>query len=197
MSDLINLSLIHPEDLSVLEPHQENLQEKPEVSSDAYFEQIIDLNDTLSNVSSIELELSDDTHSNDLFINFEEQDNIEKKYTQADMLSELREILKENPNQINRGDGKMDYIDDIRSREMLENAWQAINLTETWDFVSQPIQSFMFSNDERIWVITKKMSELGYDNHSGFTFGWTMRNMQYLANNGVDKFREAFIEPIL
>lgn len=98
------------------------------------------------------------------------------------------------PKRINRGDGKMDYIEDSHMRSMLENAWQAINLTETWDFVSQPTESFMFSDDDRIWVITKKMSELGYDGHSGFSFGWTMREMQFLAREGVEKFREGYIK---
>jgi hypothetical protein len=93
---------------------------------------------------------------------------------------------------INKGDGNMDYIKDRNSREMLENAWKAINLTETWDFVYQPTESFMMSRDDRIWIITRKMEELGYNGHSGFSFGWTMRNMQYLAKNGVEKFREGF-----
>ena len=52
----------------------------------------------------------------------------------------------------------------------------------------------MLSRDERILIITKKMEELGYKGHSGFSFGWTMRNMQYLAQNGVEKFKEEFYE---
>jgi hypothetical protein len=93
---------------------------------------------------------------------------------------------------INKGDGNMDYIKQEHTREMLENAWKAINLTETWDFVSQSLESFMMSSDDRIWIITKKMEDLGYSGHSGFSFGWTMRNMQYLAQNGVEKFKEGF-----
>jgi hypothetical protein len=93
---------------------------------------------------------------------------------------------------INRGDGNMDYIKEKNSREMLENAWKAINLTETWDFVAQPLESFMMSRDDRIWIITAEMEKQGYYGHSGFSFGWTLRNMQYLAQNGVEKFREGF-----
>ena len=93
---------------------------------------------------------------------------------------------------INRGDGNMDYIKKKNLREMLENAWKAINITETWDFVAQPIESFMISKDDRIWKITAEMEKQGYFGHSGGSFGWTMRNMQYLAENGVEKFREGF-----
>lgn len=94
------------------------------------------------------------------------------------------------PKSVNKGNGIMNYIDDKHTREMLENAWRAINLTETWDFVAQPIDSFMMSNDKRILVITRKMEELGYKGHSGFTFGWTMRNMQFIAQYGIEKFKE-------
>jgi len=93
-------------------------------------------------------------------------------------------------NNINIGNGKMKYIKDDMSREMLENAWIAINMTENWYFVSQPIDSFIMSTDKRICEITEKMGELGYNGHTGFTFGCTMRNMQFLAQKGIDKFME-------
>jgi hypothetical protein len=86
--------------------------------------------------------------------------------------------------------GQFDYIKDSWQREMLVNAWQAINVTETWDFVKQDIESFMWSNDPRIWTITRKMEELGYRGHSGSSFGCTMRTMQYIANHGEKKFKE-------
>jgi hypothetical protein len=89
--------------------------------------------------------------------------------------------------------GKFPYIKEIHTREMLENAYQAITLTETWDFVKGDIESFQMSNDNRIWVITDKMKELGYDNHSGYSFGYTMRQMQNLARYGPEKFMNNFI----
>lgn len=86
--------------------------------------------------------------------------------------------------------GQFEYVKDRHSREMLVNAWQAITLTENWDFVRQPIDSFMFSNDPRVNIIGQKMGELGYDGHSGASFGWTMRTMQYIANHGEKKYKE-------
>jgi hypothetical protein len=86
--------------------------------------------------------------------------------------------------------GKFDYIKDDWTRDMLINAWQAINITETWDFVKQEIESFMFSNDPRVKIIYDKIEELGYTGHSGASFGFTMRTMQYIATHGAKKFKE-------
>ena len=87
--------------------------------------------------------------------------------------------------------GKFKYIKDKYERIMLSNAWQAITMTETWNFVKQPTESFMMSNDKRIWIITAKMEELGYNGHSGCSFGWTMRQMQYIARNGEENYKKS------
>ena len=86
--------------------------------------------------------------------------------------------------------GKFDYIKNNWEREMLVNAWQAITLTENWDFMKQEIYSYMLSSDPRINIISNKMCALGYDGHSGCSFGCTMRAMQYIARNGELKFME-------
>jgi hypothetical protein len=90
--------------------------------------------------------------------------------------------------------GKFEYVKCAHTREMLANAWQAINLTETWDFVRMPTESFMMSRDDRIWVITAKMEELGYYGHSGFSFGWTLRQMQFIAQHGEARFRKTYLD---
>jgi hypothetical protein len=48
----------------------------------------------------------------------------------------------------------------------------------------------MFSNDPRVNIIYNKIEELGYTGHSGASFGFTMRTMQYIATHGERKFRE-------
>ena len=80
------------------------------------------------------------------------------------------------------------FVKDSSERLMLTNAYNAINLTETWDFLSSDIESFIFSDDDRIVKISSMMKELGYDGHSGMSFGYTMRSMQYIAKYGLDKF---------
>ena len=87
------------------------------------------------------------------------------------------------------GNGQFEYVQDRHSREMLINAWKAITNTESWDFVKQDIDTFMFSSDPRIDIIGNKMIELGYGGHSGSSFGWTMRTMQFIANHGEERFK--------
>lgn len=86
--------------------------------------------------------------------------------------------------------GRFDYIKDDWSREMFSNAWQAITVTEMWDFVKQDIESFMWSDDPRVKTIYNKIEELGYMGHSGASFGCTMRTMQYIAKYGEKKFKD-------
>ena len=94
------------------------------------------------------------------------------------------------------GDGKFEYIPDLYDdRNMMINAWQAITLTNNWSFMVEDIDSFMWSTDSRINDIYRKIEELGYYGHSGASFGFVMRNMQYLAQNGENKFIELFEKP--
>ena len=91
-------------------------------------------------------------------------------------------------------DAEFNIIPDEHSRFMLKNAHQAITLTESWGYMRtfSSNQSFMFSNSPTISTITKKMSQLGYDGHSGSSFGWTMRQMEFLAKNGKQAFLRQF-----
>jgi hypothetical protein len=93
------------------------------------------------------------------------------------------------------GNGTFEYISDLNDRNMLINAWQAITLTNNWNFVAQDIDSFTWSNNSHISDISRKMEDLGYYGHSGASFGFIMRNMQYLAQNGENKFIELFENP--
>ena len=89
-------------------------------------------------------------------------------------------------------DAEFNYnIYDSNNRIMLKNAHQAITNAEAWDWIKNfQGQSFMFSNDAMIDKISKNMVALGYDGHSGGSYGWTMRCMEHLAKNG----KEAFLD---
>ena len=113
----------------------------------------------------------------------------------ASRLDQVLKILQEDKFNVYKdkiGDGKMKYIKDRETREMCTNAWAAITFSNNWDFVAQDIESFMWSNDPRISEITEKMEEFGYSGHSGSSFGYTMRNMQYLVHHGEEEFKKLF-----
>ena len=90
-------------------------------------------------------------------------------------------------------EGNFDYIP-WYDRDVYANAWQAITVTETWEFVKNyDVGSFMLSTDQRVHMIASKMVELGYDGHSGSSFGCIMRVMQYIAKYGEQQFMSKYI----
>lgn len=111
-------------------------------------------------------------------------DNITSKLTHNSPTQQPEEIFIE---------GQFLYIKYNHNREMLVNAWNAITELELWDYMKKNTDSYMFSNDKEILIIIKKMEELGYIGHSGYTFGWTMRQIQYIAKNGEENYRDKYI----
>ncbi len=74
--------------------------------------------------------------------------------------------------------------------EMLQDADNAITVSELWtwlaDFKPEDGKGFMFSNHPNLDVIQNAMK---YTGHSGSSYGWTMRQMEFIAKEGWDKFR--------
>jgi len=100
------------------------------------------------------------------------------------------QVAPPTPPKIDLGDGKFEFIRDKHSRYLLINAFEAITETETWDFVSLERESFMFDNSPEIYKIMNAMEKSSYPpGHSGCSFGWTMRQMQFLANHGIQNYK--------
>lgn len=91
--------------------------------------------------------------------------------------------------------GDFSFIYDDATRIYLKDAWQAIEKTNTWEDLKRndvPGEGgFMFSSHPVIKKISSAMDDsLG---HSGATFGWTMRQMEYIAKDGWEKWVEAVL----
>jgi hypothetical protein len=119
------------------------------------------------------------------------QENIEKERQRQDRQAERDRRIAAIDN--NFTPGEFLYIDIDGSREMIKNGFQAVQLTETADFVKSNIESFQWSGDNRIWVITAKMEELGFYGHSGCSFGWTMRQLQQIFRLGEAEYRRQYL----
>ena len=89
--------------------------------------------------------------------------------------------------------GNFDYIEDSLSRAILENGYKAISVLELWDYMKKHTDSYMMSTDKEITLISDKMVELGYDAHSGFSFAWTMRQLQTIAICGEQYYKLKFM----
>lgn len=88
-------------------------------------------------------------------------------------------------------DNCFEFIHDENSRLMISTAIYAVTQLELWDFIREfNEESFMFSNHENVVKIYDKIEQLGYNGHSGCSFGVTMREIQYIAKNGLDEFKK-------
>lgn len=73
--------------------------------------------------------------------------------------------------------------------EMLEDAYQAVSESKRWGFLKREDvpgkNGFMFSD----WPELKDINlYMGYGGHSGASYGWTMREMEYIAKKGWDAY---------
>lgn len=88
----------------------------------------------------------------------------------------------------------LSFINDTHSRSMIQNGHQAITQLELWSWLKtfEPGDGgFMFSSDPRIMMIGKKMDSLpNPPGHSGESFGFTMRHLQFIAKHGLQKYME-------
>ena len=75
--------------------------------------------------------------------------------------------------------------------DMLNDAYEAITATNNWDNVKNfNGESFMFSSEP--WV-SNIMSAMHYrDQHSGASFGMTLRSMEFIAKHGWDAYASGF-----
>jgi hypothetical protein len=79
--------------------------------------------------------------------------------------------------------GDFSFLKSINDIMMLTDAYKAVSQTESWDLLKEEPGDggFMFSNDPRMNTLN---SAIKYTGHSGGSYGYTMRHMQYIARNG-------------
>lgn len=90
--------------------------------------------------------------------------------------------------------GKFTYVLNEINKKMLVNAWTAITQLGLWDYMKKDIINYIFSGDKEIYMISDKMFELGYRDHSGYSFSWIMRQMQYIAQHGEESYKRHYLK---
>jgi len=85
------------------------------------------------------------------------------------------------------------FVTNSSNKLMLVNAYDAITKADAWNFIKKDCNSFMFCNEPIIWKITQAMSDLGYNGHSGASFGLVLREMQFIAQNGIESYRAMYL----
>lgn len=74
----------------------------------------------------------------------------------------------------------------------IQDMCQAVWDLRLWKFVrdfDDDKRGFMFSNDPRLNELDNHPLVTKH-NHSGASYGWCVRNVQYIAKNGVDAFNK-------
>ena len=85
-----------------------------------------------------------------------------------------------------------DYIPE-ESRKMYSTAFDAITQLELWPFVSNfNGESFMFSSAPEVARIYNQIEVLGYREHSGCSFGFIMRVMEFIGKHGLNAYEEDY-----
>jgi len=86
------------------------------------------------------------------------------------------------------------YLHDHNMRQMFETAYQAITITELWDYMKKDVDNYMFNSDGEVRRIYSKIEQLGYTEHSGSSFGYIMRHMQFIATNGIENHKQMLLQ---
>ena len=175
------LSIINPEDI----PTEEIIE------ADG-FKNILFDNLSSINYSSYISTPETDKNEDDNLKEFMQDINLQPKYYTVNKKEHITSNLTING--VDLGDGNFDYLCNNHIKLMFKNAWQAITETNLWNFMLEDIDAFMWLNDSRVAIISDKMCELGYTEHSGCSFSYTMQNMQFLAQKGETKFKQMFLE---
>jgi hypothetical protein len=77
---------------------------------------------------------------------------------------------------------------------LLNDAYQAVTVTGNWDSMKNFVgESFMFSSEP--WISNVMSAMQHRDQHSGASFGWTMRQMETIAKRGWDEYADYLSKP--
>jgi hypothetical protein len=86
------------------------------------------------------------------------------------------------------------FIRDDLTRSNMVNGYAAVSQLELWswmkDFEPLDHEGFKWSQHPNVIRIGEKMESLpNPPGHSGFSFAFTMRHLEYIAKNGMDRYK--------
>lgn len=90
--------------------------------------------------------------------------------------------------------GDFSFIRDELSRRYVEDVYQAITKAEAWDLMKEEPEAgkgYMFTSNPLYKLIQNRMEY--YGDHSGSSYGWTMRQAQFIAQKGWNAYVELWI----
>jgi hypothetical protein len=80
------------------------------------------------------------------------------------------------------------------SREMLSSAYSVIHQMEGWHILANfDEESFMFARNPNVSRLMDAVAAAYSGGHSGSSISFTMRQLEYISNNGFSNFKNAYL----
>ena len=88
-----------------------------------------------------------------------------------------------------------EFIGSKSDKEFYKSAHQAITNCEMWNWLrNYDTDTFMYDNSkETKRIFTEMLKDPINNNHSGTSYGFTIRQMEYIAKNGYDHFKQKYM----
>ena len=95
------------------------------------------------------------------------------------------------------GNGNFEFVRDKSQREFLKSAHKAISICELWNWlrIYEPPanRGFAFNSTPEIDKLEEQMwKDKINGNHSGASYGNIMRDMEYIAKNGYENYKNTY-----
>ena len=94
--------------------------------------------------------------------------------------------------------GNFSFIEGEMSKDLLTSAFKAVSEAEGWAYLKTfdppADKGFMFCEPTPDLIRINTAIRKHYDRHSGGSYAWTMRCMQFIAKNGWEAFKSKMTE---
>ena len=101
---------------------------------------------------------------------------------------------------MNFSESSFDFIQCRMTRNCIMNGCWAMDQTNLWDWLCEyevdPKKGFMFSKAPELMTISNRMDDQNAPvriSHSGASFGFTMRALDYIAKYGLEAYKEFYL----
>uniref|UniRef100_A0A6C0DI59 Uncharacterized protein n=1 Tax=viral metagenome TaxID=1070528 RepID=A0A6C0DI59_9ZZZZ len=90
------------------------------------------------------------------------------------------------------------FIKDTQSRNLVINGYHAVSRCESWNFLKNfkpnNNEGFMFTDHPKVYEIGHMMESCPHPpGHSGCSFAWTMRQLESIAKDGYQNYKNSWI----
>ena len=97
----------------------------------------------------------------------------------------------------NMSNTNFNFIPDAHTRGLVSNGYQVVSQLELWDWMKEfnpaPDEGFMWTTHPNVYRISEKMETLpNPPGHSGSSFAFTMRTLEFIAKHGLDEYKKRF-----